>query len=59
MVAAIAGAQSVALVIVFPLIGRAVDHYGTYDVVAWSLGGLVIPFSLVWLLWKPREFSAS
>jgi hypothetical protein len=48
-----AGAQSLALIIVNPLIGRAVDRLGNYDAVAVALAIWVIPGSLVWLLWKP------
>ncbi len=48
-----AAAQSLALIIVSPLIGAAVDHYQSFDVVALALGLWVLPGSLVWLLWKP------
>lgn len=48
-----AGAQSLALIIVNPLIGASVDYYGSYDVIAITLGFWVIPGSLIWLLWRP------
>lgn len=49
----LAGGQSLALIIVNPLIGHAVDHFHNYDVVAWALGLWAVPGGLVWLLWKP------
>jgi predicted MFS family arabinose efflux permease len=49
----IAGAQSLALIIANPLVGRAVEHYGNYDVVALVAGAWVIPGALVWLVWRP------
>jgi ACS family hexuronate transporter-like MFS transporter len=51
----VAGAQSLALIISSPLVGRAVDHFGDYDVVALALGGWVIPGALIWWLWRPDE----
>jgi ACS family hexuronate transporter-like MFS transporter len=52
-----AGAQSLALIIVNPLIGWSIDTYGTYDYATWALGGLVIPGSIAWLVWRPRAFT--
>jgi predicted MFS family arabinose efflux permease len=49
----IACAQSLALVICNPLIGRSVDAYGSYDVAAICLGLWAIPGGVVWLLWRP------
>jgi len=49
----LAGAQSVSLFIVNPLIGRAVDRLGNYDAVGISLGLWVIPGCVIWLLWRP------
>jgi hypothetical protein len=46
-------AQSLALIISGPLIGRAVDKLGNYDAVGVILAVWVIPGSLVWLLWRP------
>jgi len=48
-----AGAQSMALIAMSPLVGAAVDHYQSYDVVTTVLGLWVLPGSLVWLLWPP------
>lgn len=53
----LAGAQSLALIVTNPLIGWSVKSRGDYDMVAWTLGLLVVPGCLVWLLWKPRHFS--
>jgi MFS transporter, ACS family, hexuronate transporter len=46
-------AQSLALIIVNPLIGRAVDRLGNYDAVAIGLAMWVVPGSLIWLCWRP------
>ena len=51
----IAGAQSLALIVSSPLIGRAVDHFGNYEVVAHTLGAWVVPGALVWWWWRPAE----
>lgn len=53
------GGQSLALIIAHPLIGRAVDLYGGYDVIAVTLGAWVVPGSLVWLAWRPAPTFAS
>jgi ACS family hexuronate transporter-like MFS transporter len=49
----LAGAQSLALIIMNPLIGAAVDRYATYDGVTIVLGLWAIPGVIVWLLWPP------
>jgi predicted MFS family arabinose efflux permease len=49
-----AGAQSLALIIVNPLIGAAVDHFHNFDVAAIAVGAWAVPGCLVWLLWRPR-----
>ena len=46
-------AQSLALIIANPLIGRAVDRLGNYDAVGISLAMWVVPGSLIWLCWRP------
>ena len=51
----LAAAQSLALVLASPIIGRVVDHFGSYDVVAIALGVWVVPGSVVWWLWRPAE----
>lgn len=50
-----AGAQSLALILMNPQIGKVVDHYGSYDIPAVALGIWVIPGSLIWLWWKPPQ----
>ena len=52
-----AGAQSLALIIVNPLVGWSVDTYGGYDVATWTLGAWVIPGCVAWLAWRPRPFA--
>lgn len=49
----LACAQSLALIISGPLIGRAVDQLGSYDAPAIFLGLWAIPGCLVWLAWRP------
>ncbi len=49
----VACAQSLALAICNPLIGRSVDAYGSYDVAAICIGLWTIPGGVVWLLWRP------
>jgi MFS transporter, ACS family, aldohexuronate transporter len=46
----IAGAQSIALIIMNPLVGAIVDRNGNYDAVAIGVGAWVLPGALVWLL---------
>jgi MFS transporter, ACS family, hexuronate transporter len=48
-----AASQSLALVIVNPLIGVAVDYYDDFDVASSAVGLWVLPGCLVWLLWRP------
>lgn len=49
----VAGAQSVALIALGPLIGAVVGHYGHYDGVAIGIGLWALPGSLIWIFWKP------
>jgi ACS family hexuronate transporter-like MFS transporter len=49
----LAGAQSLALIICNPLIGRAVDRLGSYDLPAIGLGLWAIPGGLIWLALRP------
>jgi ACS family hexuronate transporter-like MFS transporter len=51
----IAGAQSLALIISSPLIGRAVEHYRSYDVIALALGAWAVPGCVIWWAWRPAE----
>jgi hypothetical protein len=48
-----AAAQSLALIISNPLIGRVVDRIDDYGPIGVGLAVWVIPGSLVWLLWRP------
>src|SRR5207249_11584666 len=48
----LAGAQSLAFVIVNPLIGLAVDNFGDYRAVAIALAFWVVPGSLIWIAWR-------
>jgi ACS family hexuronate transporter-like MFS transporter len=50
-----AGAQSLALIVMNPLVGAVVDRHGTYDVPARALALWVLPGALVWLLWRPAK----
>jgi predicted MFS family arabinose efflux permease len=47
-----AAAQSLALVIINPLIGAAVDHFGNFDVATIAVGLWVLPGCIVWLVWR-------
>ncbi len=51
----IACAQSVAFIIMNPLVGKAVDAYGHYDGITIVIGALVLPFAAIWILWKPQR----
>ena len=48
-----AGAQSLALIVLNPLIGLAVDHTQSYAGVTVAVGLWAIPGSLIWLAWRP------
>ena len=54
----LAAAQSLTYIIMNPLIGVTVDHYGHYDGVLVFVGLWTIPGSLVWLAWKPRVIAS-
>jgi MFS transporter, ACS family, hexuronate transporter len=49
----LAGAQSVALIIGNPLIGRMVDKLGDYAVPSFVIALWAIPGAVVWLVWRP------
>jgi MFS transporter, ACS family, hexuronate transporter len=50
-----AGAQSLSLVIINPLIGASIDYFGNYDVATIAVGLWTVPGCLLWLLWRvPR-----
>lgn len=51
-----AGAQSLALIVMGPLVGASIDAYGSYDIAATTIGALVIPGTIAWLVWTPRAF---
>lgn len=49
----LAAAQSLALIIAMPLIGRAVQATGSYEPVILTLAALHLPGAAIWLLWRP------
>jgi hypothetical protein len=49
----LAGSQSLALIIVSPLIGRLVDQLHSYAVPSLALGLWAVPGGVVWLAWRP------
>jgi ACS family hexuronate transporter-like MFS transporter len=51
----LAGAQSVALFVANPLIGRSVDYYKDYDLVAIVIGAWAIPGAVIWIVWRPAD----
>jgi len=51
----IACAQSLAFIIVSPIIGATVDATNSYDTAAIALGAWVIPGSLAWILWRAES----
>lgn len=53
----LAGAQSLALIIVNPLVGVAVDAYASYDQVALTLGAWALPGVLLWAAWPPPPYT--
>ncbi|MGE5181371.1 MAG: MFS transporter [Acidobacteriota bacterium] len=53
----IACAQSLAIIITSPIVGRLVDHYGDYQVTSIGLAAWVVPGALAWLVWPPRELA--
>jgi ACS family hexuronate transporter-like MFS transporter len=55
----LAASQSLTYIIMNPLVGMAVDRQGHYDGVLLFLGLWTIPGAAIWILWRPREISAS
>ncbi|MDQ3337025.1 MAG: MFS transporter [Myxococcota bacterium] len=51
-----AGAQSLALIAMGPLVGYSVEIYAGYEVATTVIGALVLPGCIAWLLWLPRAF---
>lgn len=49
----LAAAQSLALILANPLIGRAVEKIGSYEPVILVLAALHLPGAAIWLLWRP------
>ncbi|HET9621426.1 MAG TPA: MFS transporter [Kofleriaceae bacterium] len=49
----LAGAQSLALIIANPVIGRVIDHLHSYDAIGFGLAGWAMPGALIWLAWTP------
>ncbi len=54
-----ASAQSLSLIVAFPLIGAVLDRTHSYAVVGLGLAAWAIPGCLVWLLWDPRPPAAA
>ena len=55
----LASSQSLALIVMNPLVGMAVDRYGSFDLPTTVLGLWAIPGALIWIAWRPaRHFSA-
>jgi len=52
----IAGAQSLALIIVGPLIGLAIDHGLGYGTVALAHGLWALPGTIIWIAWRPNRY---
>jgi hypothetical protein len=50
----IAAAQSVVQIVVNPLIGASVDHWGDYNIAIASVTCWVLPGALIWLAMRPR-----
>lgn len=50
-----AGAQSLAMIIMNPLVGAVVDRFDSYDVPAQGLALWVLPGALLWLAWRPAK----
>lgn len=53
----LSAAQSIALIVSSPLIGRGVESFGGYPVVTWLLAAWVVPGSIAWWAWRPRVTS--
>jgi len=51
----VAGAQSLALIVMNPLVGWAVGYHEDYVLVSIVLGLWVIPGSLIWVCWRPAQ----
>jgi ACS family hexuronate transporter-like MFS transporter len=51
----IAGAQSLALIIMSPIVGASVRATDSYTSATITLGLWVLPGSLIWLVWRPRS----
>lgn len=51
----LAGSQSLALIIMNPLVGAMVDARGSYTIPAVALGLWAIPGAVAWVLWRPAE----
>jgi hypothetical protein len=49
----LAGAQSLALIIANPVIGRVIDNLHSYDAIGFGIAGWAMPGALIWLAWTP------
>ena len=50
-----AGAQSLALIIIGPLVGAMLDYFGNYTIALISIGAWTIPGCIVWLVYSGRS----
>ncbi|MCZ7684863.1 MAG: hypothetical protein M5U28_41265 [Sandaracinaceae bacterium] len=50
-----AAAQSIAYIVASPLIGRAVESSGGYDLALVALAVWLVPGTLVWVLMRPHR----
>lgn len=55
----LAASQSLVLIIMHPLVGAALDAYGTYTLVTTVLAAWVFPGAIAWIVWRPPPISAS
>lgn len=54
----LAGAQSLAYIVMNPLVGASVDYTGSYTAASIFIGLWVVPGALLWIVWKPASIRA-
>jgi ACS family hexuronate transporter-like MFS transporter len=50
-----AAAQSLALIVANPLVGRVVDRTGSYTLPILALSAWIVPGCIAWIVWDPRR----